>query len=77
MRSGQTVATSAKMLGIARNTLNNWVKAETRGILTDAPVQSMDGENSEVSRLRAEVARVTMERDMLIKLAVHFTKVQL
>ncbi|WP_296000036.1 transposase [Rugamonas sp.] len=75
VRSGQTIAAAARIRGIARNTLSNWVKAEIHGNLTEVPSRSLDGEDTEVSRLRTELARVTMERDMLIKLVIYFAKV--
>jgi len=65
VRSGQNIAAVAKTLGIADQTLHNWLKAEERGGLTEVAGKSISAEQMEISRLRAELARVKMERDIL------------
>src|SRR5271168_1594213 len=63
--SGQKVAAAAKALGIVEQTLANWVKAEKAGQLRGVKSEQVSAERMEVNRLRAELARVTMERDIL------------
>ena len=66
----------AAELGIRRNQLEKWrnqlrLKGEEafRG-----PGRSAGGEQSELVRLRAELKRVTEERDILKKASAYFTK---
>ena len=65
--SGQRVAAAAKALGIVEQTLANWVKAEKAGRLRGVRSEQVSAERMEINRLRAELARVTMERDILGK----------
>jgi hypothetical protein len=47
-------------------TLDNWVRARRAGTLKEAGNKTaVSAEQMESSRLRAELARVTMERDIL------------
>jgi transposase len=62
---GQSIAAAARSLGVVEQTLFNWVKAERQGKVKGA-----------VSRLRAELARVKMERDILGKATAYFAKAQ-
>ena len=48
-------------------TLANWVKAENAGQLRGLSSEQFSAERMENTRLRAELARVTMERDILGK----------
>jgi transposase len=74
--SGQRVAAAAKALGIVEQTLANWVKAEKAGRLRGVRSEQVSAERMEINRLRAELARVTMERDILGKATAYFAKVQ-
>ncbi len=66
------MAATAKILGIAEQTLHNWIKAEREGRLTGAGTKSVSAEQMEIARLRAELARVKMERDILGKATAYF-----
>lgn len=59
-------------------TLFNGVMAQRAGKLTGADGKSkvVSAEQMEISRLRAELARVTMERDILGKATAHTTQRQ-
>lgn len=70
----QRVATVAKALGLAEQTLHNWVKAAKSGGLKGAAAPKVSAEQMEISRLRTELARVRMERDILKKAAAYFAK---
>jgi len=74
--SGQKVAAAAKALGIVEQTLANWVKADRSGQLRGLSGEQLSAERMENIRLRAELARVTMERDILGKATAYFAKVQ-
>ena len=45
-------------LGVASQTLHNWVKAEARGLLKGTAARPVSPEQMEISRLRAELGRV-------------------
>ena len=69
VESGQSIAAASRTLGLVEQTLFNWVKAHREGRLQGADSRSkVTAEQMEISRLRAELARVTMERDILGKL---------
>jgi transposase len=74
--SGQKVSAAAKALGIVEQTLANWVKADRAGQLRGLSGEQLSVERMENIRLRAELARVTMERDILGKATAYFAKVQ-
>ncbi len=74
--SGQRVSAAAKSLGIVEQTLANWVKADKAGQLRGVTSEQLSAERMEVVRLRAELARVTMERDILGKATAYFAKAQ-
>ncbi len=74
--SGQKVAATAKALGIVEQTLANWVKADKSGQLRGLSSEQLSAERMENIRLRAELARVTMERDILGKATAYFAKAQ-
>jgi transposase len=73
VRSGQSMAAVAKILAISPKTLHNWVKADAAGKLNGVGKQ-VSAEQMEIARLRAELARVKMERDILEKAAAYFAK---
>jgi transposase len=75
--SGQSMAAVARSLGIVEQTLFNWVKADREGKLRGAGGKGkLSEEQMEISRLRSELARVTMERDILGKATAFFAKGQ-
>lgn len=67
VQGGQSIAGAAQALGLAEQTLHNWVKAQAEGRLNQAAGKSVSAEQMEMSRLRVELARVKMERDILKK----------
>ena len=77
VESGQSIAAAARSLGVVDQTLFNWVKASREGKLKGADSPSkVSAEQMEISRLRAELARVKMERDILEKATAYFAKGQ-
>jgi transposase len=75
VESGQSIAGAARTLGVVDQTLFNWVKASRQGRLTGADSNPVSAEQMEIARLRAELARVKMERDILGKATAYFAKV--
>ena len=77
VESGQSIAAAARSLGVVEQTLYNWVKAKREGRLNGpASSKAVSVEQMEISRLRAELARVKMERDILGKATAYFAKGQ-
>lgn len=76
VESGQTIVAAARSLGLVDQTLHNWVQAERQGKLKGAEKKAVSAEQMEISRLRAELARVKMERDILGKATAYFAKEQ-
>jgi transposase len=74
VEGGQSKAATAKMLGIPGQTLDNWVRQAGEGKLTGAGGKPVSAEQMELARLRAELARVKMERDILKKATAYFAK---
>lgn len=71
---GHSVAEVAPRIGVSKHTLYDWVQ-RARSARTAAdlePVASSD--SAEVRRLKAELRRVTEERDILKKAAAYFAK---
>ena len=77
VESGQRVSAAARELGVVEQTLSNWVRAHRAGKLRGpARGTELTAEQMEIRRLRAELARVTMERDILGKATAFFAKGQ-
>jgi transposase len=74
VKGGQSMAATAKILGIAEQTLHNWVRGDKAGRLAGAGTKPVSPEQMEIARLRAELARVKMERDILGKATAYFAK---
>ena len=68
-----TLARAAENLGIAKNTLYNWVHAHRTGTghATSAEDIDLKKRNAELER---DLRRVTMERDILKKATAYFAK---
>ena len=76
VEGGHSIAAGARTLGVVEQTLFNWVKAKKLGKLKGADIRPASAEQMEISRLRAELARVKMERDILGKATAYFAKAQ-
>jgi len=74
VRGGQVAAVTAKVLGIPKQTLENWVRLYSKGKLKGAGHKPVSAEQMELARLRAELARVKMERDILKKATAYFAR---
>jgi transposase len=74
VKGGQAVSVTAKILGIPKASLDNWVRLSAKGQLKGAGDKPVSPEQMELARLRAELARVKMERDILKKATAYFAK---
>jgi transposase len=75
VRAGQRQSQVSASLGISGQTLSYWLKADAAGRLTErAGVKAVSDEQMEISRLKAELARVRMERDILKKATAYFAR---
>ena len=72
VRNGQSSADVAKILGVPKGSLENWIRWD--GSLTSGKDKVISQEQMELARLRAELARVKMERDILKKATAYFAK---
>ncbi len=68
------IVVAAKELGLVEQTLRNWVKAAAQGKLTSPDAKVVTPEQMELSRLRAENARLRMECEILKKATAYFAK---
>lgn len=71
--SAAGVAKAARELGVVEQTLRNWVKAAKAGKL-NASGKEVTPEQMELSRVRAENARLKMENEILKKAAAYFAR---
>lgn len=72
---GLRQAEAARQLGISENSLSNWLKALAAGKLGQAAgVSRVSPEQMELSRLRAENARLKMELEITKKAAAYFAR---
>lgn len=71
---GQGIGAVAKELGLVEQTLRNWVKAAKAGKLNAPGVKAITPEEMELSRMRAENARLRMELEIIKKAAAYFAK---
>jgi transposase len=74
VKAGQTPSVTSKVLGIPNQTLHSWVDQHDKGLLQGAGAKPVSAEQMELARLRAECARLKMERDILKKAAAYFAR---
>jgi transposase len=78
VRAGQAIAVVAKVLGIPKASLGNWVRLSAKGELQGAgegeKAAKVTSEQMEIARLRAENGRLRMERDIAKKAAAYFAQ---
>jgi len=78
VRAGQAIAVVAKVLGIPKASLSNWVRLSSKGELDGVgsadKATKVSPEQMEITRLRAENARLRMERDIAKKAAAYFAQ---
>ena len=74
----QLLPVVAKVLGIPKASLGNWVRLSAKGELDGSgsadKAAKVSPEQMEIARLRAENARLRMERDIAKKAAAYFAQ---
>jgi transposase len=75
VREGEPVRKVAREVGVPEQSIRNWVKAQVAGKLgAVAGGKPVTPEQMEISRLRAENARLKMEMEIVKKAAAYFAK---
>lgn len=78
VQSGQSQMQVCQALGIPKASLGSWVRQAKTGTLklgaVDGVVSKVTPEQMELARLRAENARLRMERDIAKKAAAYFAQ---
>ena len=78
VKAGQAIAVVAKVLGIPRASVGNWVRLAAKGVLDAGTAEGkgvkVSPEQMELARLRAENARLRMERDIAKNAAAYFAQ---
>ncbi len=74
VKAGQSAGAVARELGLIEQTLRNWVKVSEAGKLNPAGAKVVTPEQMELSRVRAENARLRMENEILKKATAYFAK---
>ena len=78
VQSGQSQMQVCQALGIPKASLGSWVRQARTGTLklgaVDGVVSKVTPEQMELARLRAENARLRMERDIAKKAAAYFAQ---
>lgn len=74
VEGGEGIAKAARELGLVEQTLRNWVKAAKHGKLNPPDTKTVTPEQMELSRVRAELARLKMENEILKKATAYFAK---
>ena len=75
VRGGEAIRRVAREIGIPEQSIRNWVKAQADGKLGIAEKgKPITPEQMEISRLRAENARLKMEMEIVKKAAAYFAR---
>jgi transposase len=74
VQGSEGIAKVARELGLVEQTLRNWVKAAKAGRLNLSGAKPVTPEQMELSRVRAELARVKMENEILKKATAYFAR---
>ena len=75
VRGGEPARKVAREVGVPEQSIRNWVKAEVAGKLGAVTGgKPVTPEQMEISRLRAELARVKMELEITKKAAAYFAR---
>jgi len=74
VRAGQSLSSVARGLGVSAQSIDNWMKADSFGGLKEAKGKPVNADQMEIARLKAELAKTRMERDILKKAAAYFAR---
>ena len=73
VKSGKSALSVAKILNMPHQTLENWLRLDRTAKLIGVDHKLVTVEQMELTRLRAENARLKMERDILKKATEYST----
>ena len=74
VKLGQSASQVASTLNMPHQTLENWLRIDKAGNLKGVGDKVVTPEQMELTRLRAENARLKMERDILKKATAYFAR---
>jgi transposase len=78
VKAGQSAAVVAKVLGIPSSNVSSWVRLDAKGqlgtVVASQKAPAVTADQMEIARLRAENARLKMERDIAKKAAAYFAQ---
>ena len=74
VKSGESISTVVKDLGLGDQTLRNGVKASAEGKMNGVGSRVVTPEEMELSRLRAENGRLKRENEILKKATAYFAR---
>ena len=74
MEKGHPVKEVAERLGVSSHSIYEWIR-QYRPAATGTKARQLTNKDDEILRLRAELKRVTEERNILRKAAAYFAKV--
>ena len=73
--SGRAINDVARELGLCHETLRNWVRVAQNPVpVSAASLVSAADKDAEIKRLRAQVAELQVEKEILRKAAAYFAK---
>ena len=75
VKGGKVAAVTARILSVPKQTLDNWVRLAHKDQLKGAWDKPVSPEQIELARLRADNARLRLERDILGKATAYFARV--
>lgn len=74
LESGNSIAQTARELGIKANTMYNWMSLYSKPKAATNHEREINHPFDEIKKLKKELAQVTQERDILKKATAYFAK---
>ena len=74
VRGGQSASLVARSLGVSSQSVDSWLRAEASGRLRESTAKPINADQMEIARLRAELSKARMERDILKKAMAYFAR---
>lgn len=74
VRGGQSASSVARSLGVSSQSVDSWSRAESSGRLRESAAKPINADQMEIARLRAELSKARMERDILKKAMAYFAR---
>jgi transposase len=74
LESGNSIAQTARELGVHEKTMYNWMHLYSKQKTVNKPDREMNHPFDEIKKLKKELAQVTQERDILKKATAYFAK---